>query len=388
MVFMSSWERGYSKVMQFDNNTRAFLDLVKAGLWEENVRLSQFKDINYSAIMRMAEEQSVVGLVTAGLEKVSDVKAPKEVVLQFVGSTLQIEQRNKEMNDFVARLIERLRIDDVYAILVKGQGIAQCYERPLWRACGDVDLLLSDTNYEKAKKVLLPLALEVDTEFKSLRHFGMTIEGGFEVELHGLLHSRLSKRIDRIIDKAQDDIFYGGQVGSWQNGDTQVFLPAVDSDVIIIFTHILKHFFIEGVGLRQICDWCRLLWKYQSKIDVKLLEKRLRTAGLMTEWEAFSAFAVECLGMPVEAMPLYSSDKKWNRKASGIMEFVIESGNFGHNRQIPSSNSFIIGKIRAAWFKMHDFARHARLFPMDSLRFFFHYYLNGVSTARDRLNNK
>lgn len=27
----------------------------------------------------------------------------------------------------------------------------------------------------------------------------------------------------------------------------------------------------------------------------------------MTEWQAFGAFAVEMLGMPIEAMPMYSS---------------------------------------------------------------------------------
>ena len=101
----------------------------------------------------MAEEQSVLGLVTAGLEHVSDVTVSKDAILQFVGGTLQIEQRNKSMNEFVAQLIEKLRKVDVYALLVKGQGIAQCYARPLWRASGDVDLFLSiciNRSYKKA----------------------------------------------------------------------------------------------------------------------------------------------------------------------------------------------------------------------------------------------
>mgnify|MGYP007016824113 CR=1 FL=1 len=34
--------------------------------------------------------------------------------------------------------------------------------------------------------------------------------------------------------------------------------------------------------------------------------------GLMSEWKAFGAYAVEFLGMPVEALPLYSADAKWN----------------------------------------------------------------------------
>ncbi len=86
----------------------------------------------------------------AGLEHVIDTKAPQEISLSLVGEALQLEQRNKSMNKFVADLVVKMRSVDIYAILVKGQGITQCYERPLWRACGDIDLLLSDSNYHKA----------------------------------------------------------------------------------------------------------------------------------------------------------------------------------------------------------------------------------------------
>ena len=72
--------------MSVDNNCKAFFELLRAGLWEKEARLLQYQDMDYSAIMRLAEEQSVVGLVTAGLEKVSDVKVPKEIVLQFIAN--------------------------------------------------------------------------------------------------------------------------------------------------------------------------------------------------------------------------------------------------------------------------------------------------------------
>ena len=362
----------------FNNSQKAFFELVKAGLWEKNARLSQYDKIDYTEVYRLADEQSVIGLVTSGFNHVTDVKAPQEEVLQFVGIALQIEQRNHSMNEFVAKLIEKLRKKDVYAILVKGQGIAQCYERPLWRTSGDVDLLLSDENYQKAKKILIPLADDVEKEFKQFKHIGMTLEGDYVVELHGTLHSRLSKRIDKGIDDAQNDVFYSGNVRTWMDGNCQVFLPAPDNDIIFIFTHIIHHFYIEGIGLRQISDWCRLLWTYRKKIDVQLLEKRIQTMGLMSEWKAFAALAVDYLGMPVEAMPLYSDEKKWSRKAEKIMEFVLEVGNFGHNRQSAG------GKINSAWNKMKDFGRHISVFPIDSIKFFFHFLINGLQLVAEK----
>lgn len=366
--------------MKLVNYQQAFLTLVKAGLWKKEARLCQFNIIDYSSIMKLAEEQAVIGLVTAGIEHVQDVKVPKTDVLQFIGQSLQIEQQNKSMNEYLIWLIERLREEGVYAILVKGQGIAQCYDRPLWRAPGDIDLLLSDTNYEKAKTILTALAIDVDKEFKAFKHIGMTMPGGVVVELHGTLHCRLSRRVDRVIDEAQKDIFYGGNTKSWSEGNTQVFLPGPNSDVIFIFTHILKHFYQGGIGLRQICDWCRLLWTYQKELDLNLLEFRLKKAGLMNEWRAFSAYAVDFLGMPSEAVPLYSPDKKWSRKAAAINSFVLEVGNFGNNRDnsYGSKYPFFISKVISLWRRTTDSFRHFRIFPLNSVKAWWTVLVTGI----------
>lgn len=371
--------------MSLDNNSKVFFDLLRAGLWGKEARLSQYKDIDYSAIFKLAGEQSVVGLITAGLERVCDVKIPKDVILQFVGSTLQIEQQNRSMNEFIERLIARLRKEKVNAVLVKGQGIAQCYEKPLWRSSGDIDLLLSDSNYDKAKEVLMPLATEVETEYTSFKHVGMTING-WVVELHGTLHSRLSGRVDSLIDELQKDVLCGGNVRSWDNGGTQVFLPSPDNDVIFVFTHFLQHFFFEGIGLRQICDWCRLLWTYRDSLEHGLLESRIRKMGLMTEWKAFAAFVVKWLGMQAEAMPLYSysasADIRWERKAERICSFVLEVGNFGHNqRRDYRGMSYLRRKFVSVCGRFSDMLRHFRVFPRDSIVFFGGVLRSGLHAA-------
>lgn len=377
--------------VKIDKNTQAFFALLRAGLWEncpvhgEGLMVNGSSDMDWEKVYQLVEEQSVIGLILAGIDwfKAHDsrFKVPQEVLLQMIGEVQIIEQQNKAMNDFVAKLIEKLRKEDVYAILVKGQGIAQCYERPLWRSSGDIDLLLSDGEYEKAKKVLLPIALEVEQEYKSFKHVGMTMEGGYVVELHGTMHSRLSKSIDRGVDEAQNDVFYGGNVRSWQNGNTQVFLPRADEDVIFVFTHILHHFYIEGIGLRQICDWCRLLWTYRDSLNYGLLESRIRKMGLMSEWKAFAAFAVDYLGMPKDAMPLYSNDKKWSKKAEILLAFVLEVGNFGHNRNHTVSENYVSRKTVSLWNKAKDFGRHAKIFPVDSVKFLFHFIGEGIGNV-------
>lgn len=368
---------------QGNNEINAFVALARAGLWEREVRLLTFEGVDLARVLRLAQEQSVVGLVAAGLERASDQKVPFEMSMWITAYVLQVEQRNKAMNEFVAELMRLLRDAGVNALLVKGQGVAQCYERPLWRASGDIDLLLNAEDYERAKKVLMPLAKEVKPEYSSMKHMGMVLDGGFIVELHGTLHSRLGGRVDRMIDSVQEDALANGNVRVWRDGDTDVLIPAPDDNVIFLFTHILSHFYIEGIGLRQICDWCRFLWTYRDKLDCGLLEQRLRAMGLLTEWRAFAAMTVNWLGMPAEAMPLYCDSARWSRKGDGILAFVLECGNFGRNRMggVEPAKSYFGRKARSLWRKVRDFCRHMRLFPWDSLRFFGGFFWDGVTLA-------
>lgn len=362
------------------NNLKAFYALIKAGLWEKDVRLEEFGEIDFGEIYRLAEEQSVVGLVAAGLEHVIDIKVQKEYALQFVGQALQLEKRNIAMNTFIAGVIEGMRKQGIYTLLMKGQGVAQCYERPLWRSSGDIDLLLSEDNYKKAVLFLTPLASNVEVEFKYNKHLAMNIDP-WTVELHGNLRCGLSLRVDNVLDDVKKDIFYGGTVRSWMNNETQVFLPAINCDVVYIFTHILQHFYKGGIGLRQICDWSRLLWTYYDQIDKASLERRLKKMRLMTEWKAFGSFAVDYLGMDKERMPFYSENSKWNRKASRIGRFIIEVGNFGHNRVVCRNDHYIMRKIISFRQRFGDLIRHARVFPLNSFRFMFGITYNGLSAV-------
>ncbi len=362
-----------------DPDTRAFLTLLKAGLWEEEPRLPEYKSIDYSAIMKMAEEQSVVGLITAGLEQVKEVEVPYEWKLQFIGNTIQIEQRNNAMDGFLAELIEYLRRNGVYAILVKGQGLAQCYQRPRWRIAGDVDLLLNEDNYLKAQSLLSTLSSHTSEENPYNKHIALTIDS-WSVELHGTLRGLLKKSIDDVIDDVQIDIFHEGYVRSWMNERTQVFLPGADQDVFLVFAHILQHFFKGGIGLRHICDWCRLLWTYRDALNYGLLVTRIRKSGLLTEWKSFASLAVDYLGMPAEAMPLYSPSKHWSRQANRIMYYIIKTG---HNRDASyySRYPYFTRKAVSFFRRTKDGLKHFYIFPLDTCIVWLNMIVNGLKIA-------
>lgn len=392
-----------------DNTFEVFFALVRAGLWGKvganlNVDLNLNEMAEWGKVYQLAQEQSVQGIALHGIERFKrqndKLNIPQVFLLQWIGEVQLIEQRNREMNVFVADLFEKLHNQGVEAFLVKGQGLAQCYEKPLWRTSGDVDILLSNDDYLKAKEFLMPLGVLTEPEETAKKHLAIDIEG-WPIELHGTLHCGLSRSVDKLLDKVQTDTFEGKMsdgrdknVRVWKNGEKIIPLLSAENDVFYVFTHILQHFYKGGIGLRQICDWCRLLWTFKDSLNHGVLESRIREAGLMSQWKAFGAFAVEYLGMPVEAMPFLNVRGKkvdgrceievnLRKKADKICDFILEVGNFGQNRDNSyfQKHSYFVQKCISAWRRVKDLYRHAAIFPINSVRFFFGIMYNGIVSA-------
>ena len=372
--------------MRQDSTIEAFFILTRAGLFgrTEHIDSMQLDDVDWAEVCHLAEKQSMVGLVEEGVELIQDEwfrvhgtsLVPKKWAVQLVAATMQLEQYNLAMNKFIARLVRKLRKNDIHTLLVKGQGVALSYNKPLWRACGDVDLLLSEENYQRAKSFLLPFASYSEPENPYKKHFGLKI-GGWGVELHGSLRCGFSSRIDKELDIMCHETFNGGNVTSWMNRKVEIFSLGKENHVLYVFVHFLNHFYKGGVGLKQICDWCRLLWSSKDSLDLGRLESRLKDMKLMSEWRAFGMYAVQYLGMPENALPFYSNSEKWKHKAKRIHLFIMETGYMGVNRE-KSPNTYLSRKVKSSKQRFRDLANHLMIFPLDTIRFFPSILLNGI----------
>lgn len=369
-----------------NRNLNTFFALVRAGLWADDDTHFDINEIHndkvdWDEVYRLAEEQSVIGVVLAGIEH-SNIRPSQEVLLQWIGEVQMLEQQNKAMNQFISRMFDELYKNGIETVLIKGQGIAQCYEKPLWRCSGDVDLLLNEENYEKGKKYLAKLT-ETEPEEYSFNKEYITSIKGWCVELHGSLRSGLSAALNRGVDAIQQDICDNRNIRYWDNDGMNISLPEANDDVVVIFTHFIKHFYKGGLGIRQICDWCRLLWTYKDSLNHGHLESRIQKMGLMQEWKAFASYAVDYLGMPKEAMPLYDDSAKWKSKAEKIQSFIVKSGNFGHNEDGSyfSKYPFLVRKSVSMFKRLGALLQHAQIFPMRTIIYLPHVVATGLLSA-------
>lgn len=345
-------------MQSFDNNTKAFFELLRAGLWEQEARLFQFGEIDYKEVYRRAEAQSVVGLVGAGLEHVTDVVLRRDYTLAFVRSALQLEQQNIAMNQFIGEVVRRLCEAGIRVLLVKGSAIAQCYSRPLLRSCGDIDLFFSKAEHDKAVALLSTMATRIVQDSHFTKSVGLLIDGWF-VEAHGTLRCGLSSKLVKETDNVQRHAFGTHYARTWKNGNVDVHLPDVDSDLFLLFTHFVRHFYKGGVTLKQLCDWCRFLYLYHCSVDVRLLEERLNRTNLIQEWKSFAHVVIEYLGMPAEAIPLFSYDNRQQSREEHIISFILDGGM--HKR-------------------LQDILFISRIFPLNTFKFLpsILFNLNGI----------
>lgn len=283
-----------------------------------------------------SQRQAVSGVALYGLEKLTKEQMPRqELLLQWIGTSQMISQRNAVMDKRCVQLLDRLREAGVRGTILKGQGIAQLYGEELsaLRQSGDIDVYV-DCGLEDA----LAFAKEqgqtkVDWDYK---HLHLKIWDDTEVEMHYrvevLLNLRKNGRLQRWFKEHEKVLFSQDGYFNTNTGRTNFtngfVLPSVEFNVFYILLHIYRHFLYEGVGLRQMVDYYMVLRKVQEhkSLEVQEYVDAVGEFGMVRFARGLMWVMQEVLGMPKEWM-FWEADEKEGRY---ILEQVMAGGNFGH----------------------------------------------------------
>ena len=347
-----------------------FFALLRSGLWNEVPEWAPFTSgTDWEALHRLAYAQTVVPLVTDGINRLPGELLPAEPerLDPFLGSLMSTAQRNRQLNAFLPKLFGAL--DGIPAVLVKGQSLAADYPDPERRQPGDIDLLLLPASYEAAKAVLLPKATRALEEDAGILHQGMYFHS-VEVEIHGSISTLMSRKLDRKLAVLLEEQFDGRPLPAVSLGETPIPVPEADFNAIYIFVHFLQHYWAGGVGLRQVIDWMTFVSVHKRDIHPVILENRLRDLGLLRLWKVFTGFAQEYLGCPVETLPLAAAPDP--AKNARIWRYIRRCGNFGKNvDRTRKEEAYLVRKFHSFWrLVVADRLRHFRVFPQESVRFF------------------
>ena len=288
---------------------RTFLTLVRSGLWNTPVDPTPFSSMNsadWEEIYQLARTQALLAITFDGvLSLPAELRPPRPLYLQWAAKVVQIEQSNLRLNEELPEVFMPYREAGLHPILLKGQGIATHYINPLHRQCGDIDVYIGKEGQPIANNILLRHGAEAEGE-ASDKHASYSFHG-VHIENH---------RIILRINNPAGNRYFQRLIQEWypQHAETReiheypVSLPPVTFNALYIFMHAFVHFLNSGIGLRQVCDWTRLLATRHEDIDKLLLEKYFRKVGLLRAAKAFGYIAVHYLGLPEDNLP----SKVWN----------------------------------------------------------------------------
>lgn len=239
----------------------------------------------WKRLYEIAEEQSLLGVLFRGVEKLPKEKRPDiDLLLSWAGDAMQLEEENRLMNSECARLTQLFAKEQRRSAILKGQANARLYPDPLIRQPGDIDIWVEggqDSVIEMLRKLeMMDDVGDLPAEGKAtLTEYHVHLpanEQGVVVEVHFLPSSGnynpwTNRRMMKWLEKEI--------VQTTTNTPQQFCVPSVKFALVMQLSHIQRHFLEDGIGLRQVCDYYWLL-QHSTPDDRNEVAGMLRSFGL------------------------------------------------------------------------------------------------------------
>jgi len=314
-------------MMRYDSRVYvAFFSLLKSGLWEKEMLapyVFPLSDEEWRAVYDESVRQTVQGIVFEGLSFLPrDQFPPEPLFLCWLAQVAQIEDNNVRSEREIVRLHRFFAEAGIRVVLKKGQSAAVLYEQPRQRVCGDIDLYFTTiADYRRAGHLVRSRGIDIHKRPDGSQEY---VWNGIMVEHHSTLIDLKSpflyiylRRLE--LEKGFDSVTFAG------HEDTPVAVPGRELNLLMLNAHIMKHAFISGVGLRQLCDLARAYYSYVGQYDAGELKNSYRRAHMLRWSGMLHNFLVVHLGLEEKylpyALPVASTEK--------LLCSVITGGNFG-----------------------------------------------------------
>ncbi|MGM9765874.1 MAG: nucleotidyltransferase family protein [Candidatus Cryptobacteroides sp.] len=327
-----------------ENSVRdAFFELLRRGLWGSSGNSWNFtlSGRDWQLIFDESVRQTVAGITYRGLETLPDRDMPSDgLIVKWTAYSAMTEKTGRMMDGVVAELFRFLEENGLHPVLLKGQAAARLYSEPYARTCGDIDVYFALKEEWKAAAELIR-SRGIDAETKPDGSFCYLWQG-VEVEHHRKLFDLCDPFKQKWLGRLEKECgFVAAEIGG-----RIVRVPSPMLNLLIMSSHIMKHYFGLGIGLRQLCDLSRA---YDAggycPEDVRKMYDR---AGILKWGCLLDSFLAEYIGLPVHFLP--SGRSSLDNVA--FTEYVLSGGNFGHYRQNDNfANSHIFLSVLSRKFR-------------------------------------
>jgi hypothetical protein len=353
--------------MELNVACQSFFALLRAGLWNRPPQCDCFplSPDAWKQVYMLARKQTVEGIIYDGIAQLPNHHfPPRDLLLKWVVAIDAIEERNKRMNKVIGELYELFTKNNITAFLMKGQGVAACYENPLHRICGDIDWSFPDKeNFVRAYRLMEKKKANIE------RQAGFSacyVRRGFVVEHHRYLPDISNPLLSRYLRRIQKQENNHSAYLDMDAGKVMLVSPVLTH--LSVNTHILKHLLAFGISIRQLCDSARVCYTYHGQNESESLKKVYKKLGIYPWIQMLNNLLVNYLGMPEDYLPFPLIPKQ---NADKMMKDILQGGSFGfYGGTISKETDEPQVQRRHVWLHLLiRFSRYARYAPYEACWF-------------------
>lgn len=299
------------------------------------------KDADWKVMYAIAKKQALIGVLFHGIKQLPKELAPDAgLLMQWMGMAQKIRQQNIRLFLDSAKVCKKFKEVGFRNCILKGQVNALLYPDPYMRTSGDIDIYLDGGR----NRVMQYINKVCPNQVMRYHHVDFPVMKS-AIEVHftpsymffPVHNRRMQKRFKKVMDLQCSNIV------TLPDGYGEITVPTTSFNVIYILSHLYRHVFTEGIGLRQLLDYYFVLVKWhmdltnltesnkslpqmmQISTDLDALRHELKYLGLWKFAGAVMYVLHETLGLPEEKMiaPVDVNEGRF------LLAEIMQGGNFG-----------------------------------------------------------
>ena len=211
------------------------------------------KEADWKELYAIAQKQALLGVLFHGIRRLPKELAPEQkLLMQWMVMAEQIRKQNIRLFLDSVKVCQNFENKGFANCILKGQGNALLYPDPYMRTPGDIDIYLSGGR----RKIMKYVDQVCPNQVMRYHHVDFPVMKT-AIEVHFTPSYMFCPIHNRRMQKWFEEVM-GEQCnhrGSLPDGYGEIHVPHVSFNVIYILSHLYRHIFTEGIGLRQLLDY-------------------------------------------------------------------------------------------------------------------------------------
>ena len=232
---------------------KIFFDFLRFCIGSAKEIPGSLKEVDWKELYAIAQKQALLGVLFYGIRRLPKELAPEQkLLMQWMVMAEQIRKQNIRLFQDSVKVCQNFENKGFANCILKGQGNALLYPDPYMRTPGDIDIYLSGGR----RKIMKYVDQVCPNQVMRYHHVDFPVMKT-AIEVHFTPSYMFFPVHNRRMQKWFKEVM-GEQCNhrvSLPDGYGEIHVPQVSFNVIYILSHLYRHIFTEGVGLRQLLDY-------------------------------------------------------------------------------------------------------------------------------------